>query len=231
MAPPIRGAIVRRFAQIAFGIAVMVLCLFPVAGDWRWTMAWLLVALYAAGVTVTAAVLVPRNPELIAERSRSHRDAKGWDKPLAAVMALFGPMSIWLTAALDQRFGWSPGLPLPARAAGLAAAAVGYALVTWSMASNAFFSGHVRIQKERGHQVSAAGPYGYVRHPGYVGMLLMSLATPAILASRWAFIPAAATVAAGVLRTHLEDRTLRKELDGYEGYASRVRFRLVPGLW
>ena len=99
------------------------------------------------------------------------------------------------------------------------------------MVSNEFFSGVVRIQMERGHKVASAGPYQYVRHPGYVGITLLTLGTPLMLGSAWAFIPAGATVLLTVFRTALEDATLQRELDGYADYAARVRYRLLPGVW
>ena len=99
------------------------------------------------------------------------------------------------------------------------------------MRSNTFFSAVVRIQKDRGHTVVSSGPYRFVRHPGYTGFSAFTLVTPLIVNSRWAFVPAAATVAVTVLRTALEDRTLQSELDGYADYVRRVRYRLVPIVW
>ena len=100
------------------------------------------------------------------------------------------------------------------------------------MTANPHFEKTVRIQTDRDHRVIDSGPYRIVRHPGYaataVGLLL---ATPLLLRSWWAFVPAVAGVAWLVLRTALEDRTLRRELAGYESYAARVRWRLVPGVW
>jgi protein-S-isoprenylcysteine O-methyltransferase Ste14 len=89
----------------------------------------------------------------------------------------------------------------------------------------------VRIQRERGHYVVNTGPYRWVRHPGYAGTLIWNLATPIWLESLWAILPAIVVCAVLVVRTHLEDATLREELDGYRDYASRVRYRLVPGVW
>ncbi len=99
------------------------------------------------------------------------------------------------------------------------------------MLSNPFFSTVVRIQKERGHAVTSRGPYGFVRHPGYAGMIVFTVAMPLILNSLWALAPAFFTVAATALRTALEDRMLQRELDGYADYSARVRYRLIPGLW
>jgi protein-S-isoprenylcysteine O-methyltransferase Ste14 len=99
------------------------------------------------------------------------------------------------------------------------------------MACNAFFSEGVRIQTERGHTVATAGPYRIVRHPGYVGAIVAELGTPCLLGSPWAFIPAVGSAVLYVLRTHLEDRTLLAELPGYDDYAQRTRYRLLPGVW
>jgi protein-S-isoprenylcysteine O-methyltransferase Ste14 len=108
---------------------------------------------------------------------------------------------------------------------------LGYALFLWAMASNAFFAEGVRIQQERGHTVAAGGPYRYVRHPGYVGAILSQAATPFLLGSAWALIPSVASAALYVVRTYLEDQALRQELPGYEAYAQRTRYRLLPGVW
>ena len=109
--------------------------------------------------------------------------------------------------------------------------ALGYALFTWATAANAFFSRIVRLQLDRGQTVVSSGPYRYLRHPAYLGAIAYNLAVGILLAS-W---PAAAVGLAGalllVVRTALEDRLLRAELPGYEDYARRVRYRLLPGVW
>jgi len=122
-------------------------------------------------------------------------------------------------------------ISLPLQIATLVVAVLAYALVVWATAANAFFSQVVRIQKERGHTVATSGPYRYVRHPGYVGTILFELATPVMLGSWWALIPGGLSALLLVVRTALEDKTLHKGLDGYRGYAARVRYRLLPGVW
>jgi protein-S-isoprenylcysteine O-methyltransferase Ste14 len=89
----------------------------------------------------------------------------------------------------------------------------------------------VRIQEDRGHQVAMNGPYRIIRHPGYSGAILSLAATPFLLGSWWALIPSFGSFVLYILRTFLEDQTLQKELDGYQAYTSRVRYRLVPGIW
>lgn len=222
----------KRAAQLAFFLAVLACAFFISAGGIRFASVWALLGLYVAGMAVTSAVLLKRSPDLIAERAEMMRaGAKRWDKPLALVLAFYGPVAAWVVAGLNARFGWEPRLPGGAQAAAFAVAALGYGLVSWSMASNRFFSGLVRIQAERGHVVASSGPYRFVRHPGYVGMLALGLATPLVLGSAWALIPAGLMVVVGVIRTALEDRTLRRELAGYEAYTRTVRYRLVPWVW
>lgn len=115
--------------------------------------------------------------------------------------------------------------------AALAAIAIGYSIGAYALVENRFFSGVVRIQSDRGHHVVTSGPYGWVRHPGYAGALLTYLATPVFLEALTAFVPAVLLTVLLVIRTAKEDSMLREKLSGYEEYASRVRYRLVPGVW
>ena len=99
------------------------------------------------------------------------------------------------------------------------------------MISNIYFSTAVRIQYDRGHHGSIGGPYRFMRHPGYVGMIIYLLATPLILGSIWAFIPASLTGILFIIRTAFEDNTLKNKPEGYKEYAERVKYRLIPGIW
>jgi protein-S-isoprenylcysteine O-methyltransferase Ste14 len=128
------------------------------------------------------------------------------------------------------RFGWSP-LPSEALYLGVALTAAGYVMGTWAMAVNVFFEPTVRIQWERHQRVVTSGPYRIVRHPGYVGAILGGLGAPLFLGSAWMFVPTIGALLLFVARTALEDRTLRKELPGYQEYAQRTRYRLLPAVW
>jgi protein-S-isoprenylcysteine O-methyltransferase Ste14 len=89
----------------------------------------------------------------------------------------------------------------------------------------------MRIQSDRGHSVAASGPYRFVRHPGYLGMIAFELAVSIMLASWWSLLISVGNVFLIILRTALEDRTLQAELPGYKEYAQHVRYRLVSGVW
>lgn len=207
--------------------------LFGAAGRLDWRMGWLYVALLFALMLGTWLFVARVDPSLLAERARSlsHPDSKPWDKPLIIVMALIGPVATWVVAGLDQRFGWGPHVPSALQAAAAVVIALGGLFTSWAMVTNRFFSAVVRIQRDRGHFVVTSGPYRFVRHPGYTGALLVTLAAPLMLDASWAGIPAAGVVFAVIARTALEDRTLRAELPGYAEYAQRTRYRLVPRVW
>jgi len=228
--PDITGVILKYMLQAGLFTLVQVASLFIASGRLDWVMAWVYIGVYLAGMGVNALILIPTYPELVVERAQ-FRGKRDLDRALAGVMALYGPAGICIVAGLDERFGWSPGIPPALLIVALAIAVLGSLLTTWAMASNRFFYGVLRIAKDRGHPGATGGPYRYVRHPGYIGTILFQIATPLILGSVWAFIPCGLAVLLLVVRTALEDRTLHEELPGYAEYAQQTRYRLLPGIW
>jgi protein-S-isoprenylcysteine O-methyltransferase Ste14 len=218
--------------RVVFFVVVIPLLALIVSGRWGWWQAWAFALICTGGFIVSRVAIARRNPDLLAERARftEHKDIKPWDKVLAPVLSLGGNV-VPLVAGLEER--WSPTNAYGAIGtwAGLILLLAGYALSTWAVYENRFFSGVVRIQKERGHHVVDSGPYRWVRHPGYAGGLAAFLAIPLFLDSRYAWLPMLLFVGATVLRTSLEDRTLQQELPGYKEYAQKVRYRLLPGIW
>lgn len=226
MTPAIR----RRLVQIVFLFLLQAVLLFASVGRWDWWNAWAYIGLYLAFLVFNAAVLLGKHKDLVEERSRIGEGAKGWDKVIGGISA-FGGLLILALAGLDERFGWPGTLPFWAQVAALVVMGLTYPLFTWAMISNKYFSTIVRIQKERGHAVQTGGPYRFVRHPGYASLLCSYAVAPFALGSLWACLPAALLVANLFVRTALEDRTLQRELEGYQEYAARVRYRLIPGVW
>jgi len=148
------------------------------------------------------------------------------------ILVILGTFAVWLAfMALDAaRFRWS-SVPLWAQVLGalgvLASSAIGVA----AMHANSFAAAVVRVQRERGHRVVTSGPYAFVRHPIYAGAILLCIGTPLLLGSWWglAFLPVQLVLFGR--RAVVEERLLSAELLGYEDYAARVRYRLVPRIW
>jgi len=212
-------------------VLILAAIFFISSGRLDWWMAWVYLAMMVANLGFAVFILLPKHPDLLAERSGMQEGAKDWDKVIVRFAAVFLPLLMWVAAGLDQRFGWSPPIPFTVQILALAVSVLGYALTLWAMVSNAFFSAVVRIQTDRGHTVASGGPYRYVRHPGYVGAIGFDLSSPLALGSLWALVPGALAACLFVLRTVLEDRTLQQELDGYRDYSGQVRYRLLPGVW
>lgn len=200
---------------------------FAAAGTASWGWAWAYFGAIAVGTLSHQAYVRAKNPGLRKRRQRIGVGTKSWD---IAWNALFWPQlaAAPIAAGFEYRARGSsfPAWIWPAGAAVLAA---GMAVSSRAMAANPHFEGTVRIQED--HKVIDSGPYRWVRHPGYVGLALWGASAPFLLLSTWALIPAAGVVAWVVLRTALEDATLRRELPGYSEYAARVRARLIPGVW
>ena len=194
-----------------------------------WTLGWIYVGIVGVTLAINLVCLRLWNPELIRRRMRVSKFSKTWDK-VWAVMFGVAMIAIYVVAVMESR-DRAPSAPGAAWLLGLAIFVPGWALAIWSMVVNPFFEKTVRIQMNHGHRVIDTGPYAYMRHPGYVGFAGWMLSTPLLLASTWAFVPALISVVLLVIRTMLEDRTLHEELPGYAEYASRVRFRLIPGIW
>ena len=203
-----------------------------ISDDWNWRGAWAYAVASILAFVISRVLAGRRHPDLLAERARfmEAKDTKAWDKVLAPLLGL-GSILILAVAGLDKFYGWSSAFSTGVKLAALAGIVLGYGFSSWALVENRFFSGTVRIQTERGHQVVSTGPYRLIRHPGYAGGLLSYVFIPILLDSLWAFIPAILLGIVMVTRTALEDKTLQEELPGYADFALQTRYRLIPGVW
>ena len=229
--PKLARGIARWALQMTSMLIIYGVILMASAGRLDWAAGWAYLGMNALVQLVNGVVLIPRRPEMLADRTDVREGTKRWDRVLVPLVAIIGPLAIMITAGLDARFSWSQLSTGSLWIAALVGAFACGVFLTWAMASNNFFAASVRIQQERGHHVVSDGPYRLVRHPGYLGALIFDLLIPVALGSAWAWLPAAITIGLIVVRTALEDRTLQTELPGYREYTQRVRFRLIPGIW
>ena len=174
---------------------------------------------------------VTSDPDLVHERVRPGPGAR----ENLLVATLIGSV-IWfghlLVAGVDVgRMHWSDSVPRAVQLAGFAGLLGSLVLGQWASRANPFFSSVVRIQRERGHRVITTGPYRYVRHPGYASAVIMVLCSGLALGSWLSLLPSALGLVALVARTRFEERILCEGLPGYDEYAQRVHYRLLPGVW
>lgn len=219
--------VIKYYLQLLLFLLLTAALLFCSSGNTDWIWAWIYILIFSLHNAVNAFILPE---ELLAERASKKGNVKKWDKILTAVGIIPG-FGLMIVLGLNERYGWEPRFALYAQIIGLVFYILGDIIVSWAMASNMFFSSQVRIQSERGHKVATEGPYRYIRHPGYFGIILNAVSTPLIFGSVWAFIPAIFVVVLFIIRMVLEDSTLRNELEGYDEFSQKVRFKLLPGIW
>jgi len=219
--------VIRRLVQVFLTLFIQGVILFAAAGTLFWKWAWILLLLSVV-ILIINLLVIP--VELIEERGRLKKDAKKWDKVLTSIN-IIPTILLYVCSGLDYRFNLTGNVNIVINITGLVLSFSGAMLFTWSMISNKFFSTLVRLQTDRKHTVATGGPYRFVRHPGYVGYIIMSFATPMALGTLWGLIFSGITGILLIIRTALEDNTLKRELAGYAEYAEKVKYRLIPFLW
>ena len=224
--------LIRRLViQNTVWIVTLGALLFVPAGTLRWRAAWLFLATLG-GLGILGGLWFSKiNPGLLAERMQPmmQKDQPAADK---IFMMVLGPVAmIWLIVmGLDQRYQWSD-MSSGFQVLGFALFILSIAISFWVMRENTFAAPVVKIQAGRGHHVISTGPYAFVRHPMYSGVMFFFLGVSLLLGSWWgaAITPIFIGLFAG--RAVIEERTLVAGLPGYRDYIGQVRYRLVPGIW
>jgi protein-S-isoprenylcysteine O-methyltransferase Ste14 len=207
--------------------------LFLLAGDWEWREAWVFTIWFLLLCFTTIRYLYRKDPAMLAERfmKPGTGNQEPWD--LFVVFGLVAGFTVWIAIMpLDaKRFGWSPVFPLWLQLLGVAGLAGSFFFFFRSYVDNTFLSPLVRVQEDRRQMLVSTGVYGFVRHPMYLGAILMFLGTPLLLGSIWGIIAGLALSVLLMVRIMGEEAMLVRELEGYRDYCRKVRFRLVPFIW
>lgn len=171
------------------------------------------------------------DPELLKERSKPGEGTKSWDKAILG-LSFMVTISMYIIAGLDSgRFHWSPDFHWSIYLLGIILTASGQLLFLIAQKQNRFFSSTVRIQTDREHVVCDTGLYKKVRHPAYLGSIIQAAGFPLLFGSMWSIIPVSVLIILFLIRTSLEDRTLRNELKGYPEYSDKTRYKIIPFVW
>ena len=199
--------------------------IFASAGRWDLPFVWAILGLLAAFYLALAAFA---DPGMMRERLAPGPGSRDRLTRFLGAGTLVGH---WVLAGLDVgRFQWSR-VPWQVQLAGVVGYAAALGVLFWAMRANRFYSSVVRVQTERGHHTVVAGPYRFVRHPGYAATLFAMLSGGVALGSWLAMLPILVFFGLFLRRTLLEDRLLQQELEGYAEYAQKVRYRLIAGLF
>lgn len=217
--------LIRGFGSVLFFSALLFIC----AGKIDYTQGWMY---FLTGVTTTLITffVTGQNSELLKERANAGQGA-AWDKTLLGLSAIVFLVSIIIAGLDTGRFAWSPEFPLACNFFGMLLTIGGHGIFLTAQKQNNFFSAVYRIQTDRGHVVCDTGIYKLVRHPGYLGMSISLLGFPLLTGSLWTWAPILVAIVLLLVRTHLEDQALCKDLNGYLAYTKRTPYKLIPYVW
>jgi protein-S-isoprenylcysteine O-methyltransferase Ste14 len=212
-----------------FGLAFFGVLLFLPAGSLNYWQAWLFIAIFAVVTTIPSIYLAVTNPAVLERRMHAGPAAETRPAQRIAVSAtILSVAAVLVISALDHRFGWSH-VPTAVVLAGDVLVAVGLGIAMVVVIQNSYAASTVRVEAEQ--TVVSTGLYGLVRHPMYVGALIMMIGIPLALDSYWGLVTIVPALLALGYRISDEEVMLRQELAGYNEYTQKVHYRLVPGVW
>ncbi len=219
-------AIFTSIVRLVLGIVIICAMLFWPAGTFKYWQAWAWMAALFVPMMVSLVFLVKRDPALLERRTRTNetRTEQKWIIGLSTIYFLV----IFLVPGFDKRFGWS-AMPVWLVIFADVVVIAAYFLYILVLRTNSFASRIIEV--EQGQQTITTGPYTLVRHPMYLAMILMMVATPLALGSYWAFIPSLALIPLLAVRAKNEEELLIKDLAGYREYTQTTRHRIFPGIW
>jgi protein-S-isoprenylcysteine O-methyltransferase Ste14 len=223
------NTVLRAIASSIFGLGLLGFILFYPAGTFHYWQAWVFIAAFTAATIVPTIYLGRTNPAALRRRMRAgpRAESRTVQKFIitGAFVALFAMMVL---SALDHRFGWSSVPPVVALIGdGLVMVGLGIAMLV--VVQNSYAAATVTVETDQ--QVISSGLYGLVRHPMYVGNVVLMLGIPLALGSYWGLVMVLPGILVLVFRVLDEERTLVAELDGYRDYTQRVHYRLLPYVW
>jgi protein-S-isoprenylcysteine O-methyltransferase Ste14 len=220
---------VQALASSLFGLAFFSVLLFWPAGTLNYWQAWVFIAVFTATTIVPSIYLAVKNPAALARRMKAGPLAETRIvQKLVIVATMLAVVAVLVVSAIDHRFGWSH-VPTPVVVLGNVMVAVGLAFAQLVVIQNGYAAATITVEADQ--PVVSTGVYGLVRHPMYVGALIMMVGTPLALDSYWGLLATILAVPILALRIEDEEKMLRQELDGYDEYTKKVHYRLVPGVW
>jgi protein-S-isoprenylcysteine O-methyltransferase Ste14 len=212
--------------RLAVAVPALAAIIFLPAGTLAYWEGWVYLAILFIPMSFVLVYLLRNDPDLLARRMRMREREAEQSRIIKFSYVLF--LVAFIIPGLDHRFSWSD-IPVPLIIFAQLIVLVGYGFVFLVFRENSYASRVVEV--ERGQKVISTGPYSLVRHPMYLGTLLMYLFSPLALGSYWAVLPMLLIIPVIVARLRNEESVLVRDLPGYPAYMQQTRYRLIPGVW
>ena len=213
-------------SRLIAGVVMFALLFFLPAGTWRYWQAWMYIGILILPMFFVLAYFMKRDPDLLERRMKMREERKEQRKIIQASGLTF--VLAYILPGFDIRYGWS-NMPAWVSIAAGVVLFLSYMLVFRTMQVNSFLSRVIEVAENQ--KVIDTDVYGIVRHPMYVGMIVLYVISPVVLGSWWAVIPALAIIPVIVFRILDEEKALEQELPGSVEYKQRVKYRLIPFVW
>lgn len=215
-------------------VVLFIICgamFFGSAGTLKWLQAWLYMLIFIA-VTVPGIIWMKKNdPELLKDRMGfDKKKPHPLDRFILSLYSIFVMVLIVLPGLDVKRFGWS-NLPLFLNVTGFLLLLFANYVFGQTIKSNPYLSSIVEVHQDREHKVATTGPYKYIRHPWYLGIILWFYSIPLALGSLYALIPAVLLTSIILIRIFMEEKALKNDLPGYKEYLQKVKYRIIPYIW
>ena len=220
---------VQTLASGLFGVAFFVVLLFWPAGTLNYWQAWVFIAVFIVATLVPSVYLAVKDPAALQRRMKAGPIAETRTiQKLVITGTIVAVVTVLVVSALDHRFGWSH-VPTPVVVLGNVLVGIGLGFAQLVVIQNSYAAATITVEADQ--KVVSTGVYSLVRHPMYVGTLIMMVGTPLALDSYWGLLATILALPFLALRIDDEQKMLRQELDGYDEYTQKVHYRLVPGVW
>ena len=214
------------FVRFLGAILVLSTMFFLPAGTLAYWEAWGYLAILFIPMLFVLFYLLKNDPGLLARRMKTReREA---EQKLIIKLSFIPFLLAFLLPGFDKRFGWS-NVPVGMVVMADILVLLGYSIVFLVFRENRYASRVVEVEQEQ--TVISSGPYAMIRHPMYLGSLLLYILSPLALGSYWAMIPAILIIPVIIARIRNEESVLARDLSGYQEYMQKTRYRLIPGMW
>jgi protein-S-isoprenylcysteine O-methyltransferase Ste14 len=219
----------QTLASGLFGLVFFGVLLFWPAGTLNYWQAWVFMAVFMVVTLVPSIYLAVKDPAALRRRMKAGPTAETrLVQKLVITGTIVAVVAVLVVSALDHRFGWSQ-VPTAVVVLGDFLVAIGLGLAQVVVIQNSYAAATITVEADQ--KVVSTGLYGLVRHPMYVGTLIMMIGTPLALGSYWGLLAIVLALPILAARIDDEEKMLRHELAGYDEYMEKVHYRLVPGVW
>jgi len=212
------------------GALVLGVLLFLPAWTLAYWQAWIFIVVFLVAVNAIGVYLSLKDPALLERRKKvGPGQEQSMVQKIIMFIAILSLLAVLVFSAFDHRFAWSP-VPSAISVFGDALVALGLFIPFLSFRGNNSYGG-ATIEVVEGQKVMSTGLYAHIRHPQYLGNVIMVIGIPLALGSWWGLWILAITIPVLVLRILDEEKLLEKDLPGYTEYEQKVRYRLLPYVW